>query len=407
MAAECGGLAVASSRVLGATAKVPGSRSKRLTKAIVVFTATFASAVGLTAVAPTAAAAAPKPIVYFTFDDGPDASVTGRVLDILDRYDAQATFFVTGSRVPSYPGVTRRIVEQRHAIANHSWSHPVLTGLSDSAVRSQFRSTNDVVTRTTGVRPTCYRPPYGAVNARVHRLAVESGLPNAEWTVAGSHYGLWDVDTQDWRRGYSRTWYELSKVSDGDVVLMHSLAPFSAQVFGDWMAANAHRFDFRALPGCGGAPVEPPVPADPARWYRYQVARLYVAYFDRAPDDSGARYWNRLYARGALTLDEISGAFADSAEFANRYQRVDNRGFVRLVYENVLGRSPDARGWEYWTAVLDQGRLTRGAMMVQFSESTEFVRLAAPVVTAEAWDGDPASSYRRGIDLNVWPGPND
>lgn len=407
MAAESGGLAVVSSRVLGATAKVPNRRIGRSTAAIVVFVVTFASAVGSTVVAPTAAAAAPKPIVYFTFDDGPDASVTGRVLDILDRYDAKATFFLTGSRVPTYPGVTRRIVDEGHAIANHSWSHPVLTGLSDSAVRSQFQSTSDVLARTTGVRPTCYRPPYGAVDARVHRLAVESGLPNAEWTAAGSHYGLWDIDTQDWRRGYARTWYELSKVAGGDVVLMHSLAPFSAQVFGDWMAANAHRFEFRALPGCGGAPVEPPVPADPARWYRYQVARLYVAYFDRQPDDSGARYWNTLYARSALTLDDISDAFADSSEFANRYDRVDNRGFVRLVYENVLGRRPESKGWDYWTAALDQKRLTRGELMVQFSESTEFVRLAAPVVTAEAWDGDPATSYRRGIELNVWPGPGD
>jgi len=373
---------------------------------MLVFITTFASALGATAAQPTAATAAPKPVVYFTFDDGPDASVTGRILDILDRYNARATFFVTGSRVPTYPSVARRIVDDGHAIANHSWSHPVLTSLSDAAVRSQFVSTNDVVARITGARPTCYRPPYGAVNARIHNIAVQSGLPNAQWTAAGSHYGLWDVDTQDWRLGYSRTRYELSKVSAGDVVLMHSLQPFSAQMFGEWMAANAGRFEFRALPGCGGTPVEPPIPADPARWYRYQVARLYVAYFDRAPDYTGARYWNTIYARGDLSLAEISDAFADSTEFANRYQLVDNRRFVELVYRNVLDRKPDARGWDYWTALLNRGRLTRGELMVQFSESTEFVRLAAPVATAEAWNGDPASSYRRGIELNVWPGPN-
>ncbi len=389
MAAECGGLAVVSSRVLGATAKVFSRRVRRTVVAIVMIVAGVGSALGSAMVAPTAAAAAPKPVVYFTFDDGPDASVTGRVLDILARHNARATFFVTGSRVPTYPAVTGRIVDEGHAIANHSWSHPVLTGLSDAGVRFQFDSTNEVITRTTGVRPTCYRPPYGAVDARVHRLAVEAGLPNAEWTAAGSHYGLWDVDTQDWRLSYSRTRYELSKVGPGDVVLMHSLKPFSAQVFDEWMTANAGRFEFRALPGCGGAPVEPPVPVDPARWYRYQVARLYVAYFDRAPDDAGARYWNTLYARGSLSLDRISDAFADSTEFANRYRLVDDRGFVRLVYENVLGRRPDARGWDYWTAALDEGRLTRGELMVQFSESTEFVRIAAPVVTAEAWNGDP------------------
>jgi len=364
-------------------------------------------------VRPTAAAAAPKPVVYFTFDDGPDSSVTGRILDILDRHNARATFFVAGSRVSSYPAVTRRIVDEGHAIANHSWSHPELTSLSDAAVRSQFELTNDVVARITGARPTCYRPPYGAVNARVHNIAVQSGLPNSEWTAAGSHYGLWDVDTQDWRLGSSRTRYELSKVSAGDVVLMHSLQPFSAQMFGEWMAANASRFEFRALPGCGGtlaeppAPIEPPAPADPARWYRYQVARLYVAYFDRAPDDKGARYWNSVYARGDLSLAEISDAFAGSTEFVNRYQLVDNRRFVALVYQNVLDRQPDPKGRDYWTALLNRGQLTRGEVMVEFSESSEFVRIAAPVVTAEAWNGDPVSSYRRGIGLSVWPGPND
>ena len=365
------------------------------------------TAVGTTTAKPTEAAAAPKPIVYLTFDDGPDATVTGRVLDTLDRHNAQATFFVTGSRVPSYPAVARRIVDEGHAIANHSWSHPVLTSLSDASISAQFRSTSDVVATVTGVRPTCYRPPYGAVDARVHRVAVESGLPNAEWTTGGNHYGLWDVDTQDWRRNLSRTRFELSKVSAGDVVLMHSIAPFSAQVFAEWMAANAHRFEFRALPGCGGDVFEPPIPADPARWYRYQVARLYVAYFDRVPDHAGARYWNTASARGRLTLDEIADAFAGSAEFANRHHQVDDAEFVRLVYGNVLGRRPDPAGWRYWTAELAQGRLTRGELMVGFSESTEFLRLAAPAVTAEAWTGDPATAYRRGIELNVWPGPND
>ena len=151
------------------------------------------------------------------------------------------------------------------------------------------------------------------------------------------------------------------------------------------MVANAQRFEFRALPGCGGSPVEPNGPADPARWYRYQVARLYTAYFDRSPDDAGARYWNTIYARGGLSLAGISDAFAGSAEFANRYQVVDNRRFVRLVYNNVMGREPDAKGWGYWANQLNRGSLTRGELMIQFSESTEFrSRTAAEVAVCLA-----------------------
>lgn len=360
-------------------------------------------------VAPAEASA--LPVVYFTFDDGPDSVVTGRILDTLARHQARATFFVVGSRVGSYPAVTRRIVDEGHAIANHSHTHPQLTALSDAAVRYQFQAANQAIRSATGVQPSCYRPPYGAVNDRVHRLAVESGLPNTGWSAGSgvgvsAHFGLWDIDTVDWQLSHSRTWHQLSKVSAGDVVLMHSLKGFSADIFAQWMTANANRFRFEPLPGCGGRS-EPPLPVDPARWYRYQVARLYAAYFGRAADYDGAKYWNTLYGSGRLTLVEVSDYFARSPEFARRHDGLSQREFVAVVYRNVLGREPDQKGWDYWTAELNQQRLSRGELMVLFSESNEFVVTAAPVVTGPAWNGDVVSSYNRGIELNVLPGPED
>jgi len=137
------------------------------------------------------------------------------------------------------------------------------------------------------------------------------------------------------------------------------------------------------------------------------VARLYSAYFDRAPDYAGARYWNTLYGQGTLTLTQISDFFALSAEFRSRYNSLTNRQFVALLYRQALKRQPDAAGADYWTGQLDTRRLTRGELVVQFSESIEFVRLAAPQVTGPAWNGDVADSYRRGIEMNVLPGPND
>ncbi len=215
----------------------------------------------MTALTPAPAAAAPgEPVVYFTFDDGPDGSVTGRVLDILDDYGAKATFFVVGMNVDSHPAVARRIVAEGHAIANQSYSHARLTTLSDASVLSQFARASAAITNATGTVPSCYRPPYGSVSARVHSLAVEAGLPNAGWTAGSlnTHWGLWDIDTRDWELAYNQTWYQLSRVSAGDVVLMHSVKSFSADIFAEWMAQNAQRFDFQPLPGCG---TEPPPPA--------------------------------------------------------------------------------------------------------------------------------------------------
>src|SRR5690606_139212 len=74
--------------------------------------------------------ATPEKVVALTFDDGPHVSLTPRLLDILKERDVQATFYVLGRNVQRHPEIARRIVAEGHEIANHSWSHPNLNGLS-------------------------------------------------------------------------------------------------------------------------------------------------------------------------------------------------------------------------------------------------------------------------------------
>ncbi len=101
------------------------------------------------------------------------------------------------------------------------------------------------------------------------------------------------------------------------------------------------------------------------------VARLYRAYFLRDGDASGLGYWVPKYRSGEMCLVDISNYFAQSPEFVARYGTLHNVGFVRLVYINVLGREPENDGWAFWTTSLNSG-MTRGAMMIGFSESPEF-----------------------------------
>jgi hypothetical protein len=101
------------------------------------------------------------------------------------------------------------------------------------------------------------------------------------------------------------------------------------------------------------------------------VARLYFAYFLRIPDYVGLNFWIGYY-RAGNTLDSISTQFAQSGEFQARYGALDNGQFVNLVYQNVLGRAPDAGGLAFWKAELDSGRRTRGQIMLGFSESAEY-----------------------------------
>jgi len=116
------------------------------------------------------------------------------------------------------------------------------------------------------------------------------------------------------------------------------------------------------------------------------VSRLYQAYFLRLPDKAGFGYWvGRL--RGGTTLATVSSTFASSTEFQNRYGSLTNAQFVDLVYQNVLGRSPDAPGRTYWIGKLNGG-FARSEMMRQFSESAEHVNKTRVMVeTTSAYFG--------------------
>jgi peptidoglycan-N-acetylglucosamine deacetylase len=138
----------------------------------------------------TGALGGPPGQVALTFDDGPHPVWTPMVLDVLDRYGVKGTFFVTGSNVARYPDLARAIVNRGHSIANHSWDHPKLTGITPQAVVRQLESTSRIIRDTTGYVVSCMRPPYGATNGTVNNIVASLDMRPA----------LWSVDTNDWRR---------------------------------------------------------------------------------------------------------------------------------------------------------------------------------------------------------------
>src|SRR6266508_5165554 len=95
------------------------------------------------------------PYIAMTFDDGPSARLTPKLLDLLAAHHIKATFFVIGENVGEHPEIVARAALEGHEIANHSWSHPNLAKMSEEAVRSQLRRTDDAIKSATGVRPTC------------------------------------------------------------------------------------------------------------------------------------------------------------------------------------------------------------------------------------------------------------
>src|SRR5689334_2700574 len=131
------------------------------------------------------------PYIAMTFDDGPSAALTPKLLDILAAHHIKATFFVLGEMVAQHPEILARAAREGHEIASHSWSHPNLAKMAQENVRNQLRRTDDEIKNAIGKRPTLFRPPYGSITEREKRWIHDE---------FGYEIILWDVDPLDWKR---------------------------------------------------------------------------------------------------------------------------------------------------------------------------------------------------------------
>lgn len=159
----------------------------------------------------------PAPVIAITFDDGPHPDFTPRLLDMLKERHIKATFFMVGRCVVTYPQIVKRIADEGHEVANHSWSHPLLTSLGTTSVESQLRRTHDAIVKACGIAPLLYRPPYGEVRfSQRKRIHETFGYPTI----------LWDVDPLDWQsprtaqKVHDRV---LAQTKSGSIILCHDI----------------------------------------------------------------------------------------------------------------------------------------------------------------------------------------
>src|ERR1700685_2740033 len=132
-----------------------------------------------------------QPYVAMTFDDGPSAENTPRLLDMLKQRNIKATFFLIGQNAAANPDLVRRILAEGHEIGNHSWTHPQLSKLSDDRVTEEITKTQAAIKNASGYTPVILRPPYGAITAR-----------QKDWIEKqfGLSVIIWSVDPFDWKR---------------------------------------------------------------------------------------------------------------------------------------------------------------------------------------------------------------
>lgn len=163
--------------------------------------------------------------IALTFDDGPDEKQTLLILDLLQQYDAKATFFLVGDRVERFPEIVRRELAEGHELANHSFKHPAFQSLSSGSMDDELTRTQDAIFKAAGTRPTLFRPPGGYYNDRLITISKLHQLQMVLWS--------WHQDTKDWRSPGVQAIADkvLNNARSGDIVLMHDFVYRSSQTY--------------------------------------------------------------------------------------------------------------------------------------------------------------------------------
>ncbi|OAH15437.1 polysaccharide deacetylase family protein [Streptomyces jeddahensis] len=165
----------------------------------------------LTVNAAPAQAAACNGYVGLTFDDGPSTN-TPALLNALKQNGLRATMFNQGQNAAANPSQVRAQVDAGMWVANHSYTHPHLTQLSQAQIDSEISRTQQAIANAGGGTPKLFRPPYGETNSTVKSVAAKYGLTEI----------IWDVDSQDWNGASTDAIVQAAaRLTDGQIMLMH------------------------------------------------------------------------------------------------------------------------------------------------------------------------------------------
>src|SRR5699024_2034795 len=169
-----------------------------------------------------------KKYIALTFDDGPEEGSTEQILDTLQQYDADATFFMLGEKAQENPGLAKRVADEGHEVANHSITHPDLANLDQNQVRNEMLDSQRQIEEATGTKPNLFRPPYGSRSDSVDTVANETD----------QQLVFWDIDTMDWKNQDPQEMGEIieEQVHPGSVILMHDIHQTSADAVPEILA---------------------------------------------------------------------------------------------------------------------------------------------------------------------------
>lgn len=156
-----------------------------------------------------------------TFDVNWGNDKTDEILDILDKYNAKATFYVIGLWCDDYPDMVKKIHERGHEIGNHSNRHPDYTKMSKDAISNDVQIANAKILDITGEMPKTFRFPSGAYNDAAIEVIEGIGMKAIQW----------NADSIDWKENGLDVEYNriIKKAGPGAILLFHNNAKYTAQ----------------------------------------------------------------------------------------------------------------------------------------------------------------------------------
>ena len=166
-------------------------------------------------------------VIYLTFDAGYENGCTAKILDVLQKHQVKAAFFLVGNYIEKNEDLVRRMVKEGHIVGNHTMHHYDMSKLSDKAAFSkELTDLETLYKTTTGMdMPKYYRPPQGIYSEENLRMAKELGYKTVFWSLA---YVDWNNDAQPSReQAFSKL---LPRIHNGAVVLLHSTSQTNAEI---------------------------------------------------------------------------------------------------------------------------------------------------------------------------------
>jgi peptidoglycan/xylan/chitin deacetylase (PgdA/CDA1 family) len=161
--------------------------------------------------------------IAITFDDGPVPGKTEKILEILSQYKVLATFFCIGNRIDKHPALVKRIYNEGHLLANHTYWHGKTFDLQSSAkIEKELLDTDVALKKAVGLTPRFFRPPYGVTNPMVASAVKQRGYETIGWSVRS-----FDTITQDSSVLMKRVTKSLKA---GDMILFHDYCDVTIEI---------------------------------------------------------------------------------------------------------------------------------------------------------------------------------